>query len=332
MPSALLTTAAGATGREIRDPPLPSSGFDPTKADPLSLEEFWLPSRPDPNLEPELYEHWTQMFAGPLRFVPADSKESPLSGSNSHCRAAGQLETSRNWSGGYVLPHGGKRFTRVVGRWRVPNVHRGTGPNPKSLPFRCSVWIGLDGKKAWTQSMPQVGTLQSIDTDGRSEEPTLWWQWWLRHGASAPHTISGVPVRCGDIVLCSLSLVSATEVRFHVKNKNTGYFATVAVRDPEPVRGTSAEWIVERPADQGLSGGPSDTGPLFPLPDYGTVTFESCAVRAETAIGDGQQQSFPWKPQLIRMVQAVSNPSRTVVVSWPTRHGKPPRALEIRYR
>jgi len=319
-------------GREIRDPPLPPKGFDPTTADPLLLKEFWLPSRPDPDLEPELYEHWAEMFSEPLLFVSAGSQEAPLSGSNSYCRVAGPLDTSRNWSGAYVLPHGGKRFTRVVGRWQVPNIRPGSGPNPKSLPFRCSVWIGLDGKKAWTRSMPQVGTLQTLRTDGSAEDPTLWWQWWLRHGQSAPRNITGVSVRSGDVVLCSLSVVSANEVRFHVKNKHTGYFATVAVSEPEPVHGSSAEWILERPADEGLSRGPSDPGPLFPLPDYGTITFECCAARAEGATGNQAQHRFPWRPQLIRMAQTVSNPSRSAIISIPTRHGQPAGTLQVTYR
>ena len=46
---------------------LPPDGFDPigSVVDADRLEEFWLPARPDPQLEPELYGHWEEMFSGP---------------------------------------------------------------------------------------------------------------------------------------------------------------------------------------------------------------------------------------------------------------------------
>jgi hypothetical protein len=320
---------------EILGPPsLPPDAFDPVAndTDRAKLEELWLPSRPDPELEPELYEHWREMFSGPTRFVQADSQEAPLSASNSFGRITGCFETSRNWSGAYLLPHRANRFTRVVGRWQVPNVRLGSGPNPNSLPFRCSVWVGLDGKNAWAVSMPQVGTLQTIDAQGAPIDPTLWWQWWVKDGQSAPYNITGVPVRSGDVVLCSLTVMSSTFVRFHVKNKHTGYFATVAVSGLAPVYGSSAQWIVERPADEKLSGGLTDPGPLFPLPDYGAITLDRCAARAESAPGSGAQQSTPWHPQLINMVQTLSGPTRSAVISAPARRDQPPNTLLVTYR
>lgn len=335
MRSASPTAAAWSADPKISEPPaLPPATFDPVAnpTDRARLEEFWLPSRPDPAIEPELYAHWEEMFSGATRFVRAGSQEAPLSASNSYCRIAGSLETSRNWSGAYVLPYGANRFTRIVARWAVPNVALGSGPNPNLLPFRCSVWIGLDGKKGWTRSMPQIGTLQTVDAQGAAVDPTLWWQWWVKDGQSAPYNITGIPVRSGDVVLCSLTVMGPTLVRFHVKNKNTGNFATIAVSGPAPVYGSSAEWIVERPADEQLSSGVNDAGPLFPLPDYGTVMFEHCTVLAESSPASGAQQNIPWHPRLINMVQTFSNPTRNAVISSPTRHAELSRTFEVTYR
>lgn len=334
-------------GRGIHDPPgLPPSDFDPVSnpGDRARLEEFWLPSRPDPEREPELHGHWREMFSWPLRFVLAGSQpaEQPVTTALLATTrlpgppAAAGFETSSNWSGAYILPNRGDRFSRVVGRWAAPEVKPGTGPNPADLPFRCSVWIGLDGKKAWTRSMPQVGTVHAVARDGTPEEPRLWWQWWVRGGHSAPHDISGVPIRAGDEVLCSLTVVSPHEVRFHVKNRNTGTFAGFAVSEAVPLRGATAEWVVEQPSDPGddpgaLEGG-RELAPLFPLPDYGSVLFRQCAAQAAAAPGlEGRCRPLR-TPRLIRLSQLLTRPTRKTLVSVPSRRNQEPGGLRVAYR
>lgn len=334
-------------GRSIHHPPaLPPADFDPVNSpeDRARLAEFWLPSRPDPEREPELYEHWREMFSGPLRFVPAepprDEPTVPNRALDATVRVMGvpaNFETSSNWSGAYILPNRGNRFTRIVGRWEVPEVRPGVGFEPAALPFRCSIWIGLDGKRRWTKSMPQVGTVHTVARDGTLETPKLWWQWWLRDGRSAPHDITGVPIRIGDVVLCSLTVVSPHQVRFHVKNRNTGDFAGLAVREPIPLRGSSAEWIVEQPAEPPIEprvmvDGELDTGPLFPLPDYGSVLFERCAAQA-AAVPGGDGRYHPLRvPRLIRMVQVVRQPTRSAVVSVPGRRSGGAGKFRVTYR
>lgn len=334
------------SGRRIHDPPgLPPPDFDPVNnsADRARLEEFWLPSRPDPEREPELHEHWREMFAGRLRFVLAGSQpaKQPVTTALLAMRLPGPpatagFETSSNWSGAYILPNRGDRFSRVVGGWKAPEVKPGTGPNPSGLPFRCSIWIGLDGKKRWTGSMPQVGTVHAVAPDGTPEEPKLWWQWWIRDGHSAPHDIPGVPVRAGDEVLCSLTAVSPHLVRFHVRNRNTGTFAGFAVSEPVPLRGATAEWVVEQPSDpQGdprAVKGRREGEPLFPLPDYGSVAFRHCAAQAGAAPGFGNRYHPLRTPRLIRMSQLLTQPTRKALISVPSRRGQQPGELRVSYR
>lgn len=336
--------------RRIHDPPgLPPSDFDPVSnpGDRARLEEFWLPSRPDPEREPELHEHWRDMFSGPLRFALAGSRlaEQPVTTGLLALRvpmrvlglpAAASFETSSNWSGAYILPNRGDRFSRVVGRWEAPEVKPGTGPNPPGLPFRCSVWVGLDGKKAWTRSMPQVGTVHTVARDGTPEEPKLWWQWWVRDGRSAPHDIPGVPIRAGDEVLCSLTVVSPHQVRFHIKNRNTGTFAGFAVSEPVPLRGATAEWVVEQPSDPRDSpkavDGRRKLEPLFPLPDYGSVLFRQCAAQAAAAPGLEGRCCPLRTPRLIRMSQRLTRPTRKALISVPSRRNQEPGELRVTYQ
>jgi hypothetical protein len=309
------------------DPPdLPPASFDPVcnLADREMLEHYWLPSRPEPALEPELYGHWAEMFQQPLRFV--------WSGTHEAASFLVPTERSPNWSGAYTLPNRGARFKRVVGRWRIPDVGVGAGSNPFGLPFRCSIWVGLDGKKHWSRSLPQVGSVQGIADDGTPEEPSLWWQWWLRDAPSKPHTIDCVKIRPGDEVLCSLTVVSELLVRFHVKNRNTGAFATFAVNGTEPVLGSTAEWIIERPADSTDSG---DAGPLFPLPNYGEVHLRRCAARLvynDNGTDEIEIERIHWEPRLIRMGETFSNPTRVEVISIPRHRGQPPNTLRMKYR
>ena len=333
-------------GRGIHDPPgLPPTDFDPVNnlGDRMRLEEFWLPPCPDPEREPELHEHWREMFSWPLRFVLAGSRpiEQPVTTALLALRVPGPpatagFETSSNWSGAYVLPNRGDRFSRVVGRWEAPRVKPGTGPNPPGLPFRCSIWIGLDGKKTWTKSMPQVGTVHTVARDGTPEDPKLWWQWWIRDGHSAPHDISGVPIRAGDEVLCSLTVVSPHQVRFHVKNCNTGTFAGFAVSEPMPLRGATAEWVVEQPSDPPdspkVGNSRRELEPLFPLPDYGSVLFRHCAAQAAAAPGVGGRYHPLRTPRLIRMSQLLTQPTRKAVISVPSRRNQKLGELRVTYR
>lgn len=339
--------------RGVFDPPeLPPAGFDPigNLAHRASLERYWLPSCPDEGAAPELFEHWREMFSEPLCFKGAESRraDSPIGRlptprdlrvsrlfqlRSSALRATAVTfpvtSSSRNWSGAYLLPNRGERFTRIVGRWRIPHVRSGAEFGPADLPFRCSVWIGLDGKKRWSESMPQVGTEHTVGREGVPEEPRLWWQWWLRDGPSSPFYIDGVRVRADDTVLCSLTAVSPNLVRFHVKNCDTGEFAGVAVTEPVALRGSSAEWIVEQPSRPELVDGVLEAGPLFPLPDFDPVIFRRCA--ASAAVGHGQPDRYrPLDaPRLVRMVRTLRRPSRSALISRPERRGQAEGALQI---
>ena len=290
----------------------------------------------------------------PLRYVLAESivpvtpLEAPLPGDEVEpVPLLTRIQGSGNWSGAYIVPNHARRFTRVVGRWQVPTLAPGRrGPDDQDLPFRCSIWVGLDGKKRWTDYMPQIGSEQTLADDG-TQEQHLWWQWWRRGSAAPrylPFPIAGVPIAPGDLVLASLMALDPHRVRFHMANRTTGLFATIQVtRSVEYVLGTTAEWIVERPADPGLAGGGGgrhapghlhhggrDPGPLYPLPDFGRVVFSRCAA-AHAEGGVEEPVNPPFLPRLIRMTQNFAEPSRTVVISAPSILREPAATVRVEY-
>jgi hypothetical protein len=325
-------------GGHYEEPPLPPVGFDPLQADDNTLEGYWLPARPDPKLHPDLYEHWSEMMSPAPTFVSSQSEEPPhaeagtTTSSSVKERIRSRIQNSRNWSGAYVSAHHANRFTRVVGRWTVPSVKPGVRAEDESptMAFQCSIWIGLDGKKRWTKTMPQVGSVHTIQDDGKPASHDLWWQWWKRDTKvqtdSLPWKIKGVPISPGDLILCSLSVTKPKTVRLHVINRTTGAFATVQLTR-DNVLGSTAEWIVERPANW-LSFSPSsNSGPLFPLPDYGEVVVDRCAT--EHALPPAAPTFLP---RLIRMKQKFLQFNRVAVISAPSTRHEPPGRVRMTYR
>jgi hypothetical protein len=322
----------------FQDPPaMPPSTFDPVNnaADAAKLEQYWLPSRPDARKQPELYEHWKEMLSGPITFVrakvrpvnagqprssarrpgKADGSAAHLNGSPAGLPADGGPFISSNWSGAFLQASGGRSFSRVAAAWKVPSIKAGvrSALEPPGVPFRCSTWIGIDGRDG-TDSMPQLGTVHKLTAEGRQEHG-LWWQWW-RRGYSKPdglpHDVTGVSIDVGDRVMCSLVALARDVMRMHFVNRTKGLFATLQVKGAAPIKGFTAEWICERPADFTRAQSPADPGPLHPLPDFGTVAMDKC-------IADIGTLPVPsWSPQFIELVQQFSNPDRKPVICRPS--------------
>ena len=326
----------------FQDPPdLPPPNFDPVNipSDAKKLEKFWLPPMPDARMQPELYAHWREMLSPPLHFVPACTKAVNISkpwattllldmagpdADHPHGAPAGLPVgpgplCSANWSGAFLQASGNSSFTRVAAAWKVPSVNAGarSALEPGDVPFRCSAWIGIDGRGG-TDSMPQLGSVHMVTAQG-GQRHGLWWQWW-RRGYSAPdglpHDVTGVPVDIGDRVMCSLTAISPTTMRMHFVNRTKGLFATLQVEGAAPIEGSTVEWILERPADFTRAETPTDPGPLHPLPDFGSVTMDNCAADF------GTRPVPTWSPELIEMVQHFSHPDRIPVVSQPSNVGE----------
>src|SRR5262249_29076770 len=277
--------------------PQPSEGFNPLTASPEELAFYGIPPPPDPDQQPTLTRFWTEMYSPPLVFVAPPFLETIL--------PLIRREASLNWSGAYITPRNGQQFTEVHATWEIPLVTAPAGM-PGSAEYRSSIWIGLDGQRRYfDSSLPQLGTAQCVNAPATAPFHT-WCQWWLRDN---PQTyvpvILSVGVAPGQRVMASLRVLNEMRVHGIIKNRTTGAILPFTMDAPTDtssgmqlkVSGATAEWIVERPADE--------TGEPYELPDYGIVHFTNCfALSAEMPAGGvpgpGREQTLDG-PRLLRM-------------------------------
>lgn len=332
--------------RRVRTFPTSDARFAPLLAHDADLERFGLPLRPDPNRDPGGFALWERMLSPPLSIREAvfgfetGFRHNFLMASDGVAGAAvpgaagaSSQGTSGNWSGAIIAANGGQRFTRAWGAWRVPapglpqGVAGQGGPAPE---YHCSAWVGLDGHRLGSVSLPQLGTtsIRAAGAGGPQVSALAWHQWWVRGQNYGPVTFDNLDLDIGDEVICSLAVLSRTKVRFHIKNQTKGPLVTDQwdVERPEwPVEGSAVEWITERPTRM-------DSDVLYPLPDYGAVDFSDC--RAETSpappSGPGATPRNLDATRLVRMVQEFGPPPRIGVISTPRKLG--PNDLRTSYR
>lgn len=321
---------------------LPPTDFDPLQASDEALGGYGLPPRPPSDAEPEQFAFWARLLSGELKFVlpefkvmlPEDTQFSVRSltagGAGAGPRAIfsgrAHMENSQNWSGLYLKSAPGRRFVKVSGAWEVPTpsipsvIPRGPDPTtPFHNIYRSSIWVGLDGHRTYPHvSMPQAGTRQYVSMVNGQEvvEIAAWWQWWSMDGFTPEVQIPNMPVKAGDEMLVSLTVVSDDEVLFYVKNQTTKHATRFLVQAPagsEPI-GSTAEWIVERPTWPGSE---------WPhrMPKLDDVVFSHChAVSSVSPIAPGMTHRLE-HARKIRMYEAFENPYRSAIVSIPEKLG-----------
>jgi hypothetical protein len=324
-------------------PALPGPGFDPVSnlSDADQLGDYWLPAQPDPMTQPKLYEHWREMFSPPVTYVRPDPYQdgargtvsTPTGYSVKHLRRKSKYQESRNWSGAYINALEGKPFKRVVGRWTVPTLAKAPiAAGSSSDDYCCSIWIGVDGKQQWTGTLPQVGSEHRLGTDGTIQTDRLLFEWWVKGAPAdptsiyAPYFLTRPTLNPGDVVMCSLTVDLQHTATVHLLNRTTGEFATVRFSRDQPIYGSTAEWIVERPGDPHSVDPILNTPKPYPLPDFGHVTFDMCAVEQDLPAEDPV-----WLPKLIQLKEMFTNPTRTVIVSAPSLESVP-RSVKLTYR
>jgi hypothetical protein len=319
--------------------PPPPAGFDPLTATSDELERYGLPPRPDPDVYEAAFGVWRRMMSPPLRIVPAtfplltDKFDYRISVQARALKIApsAPLETSANWSGGYITANHTGPFLMVFGSWTIPTPNQPAGaPNDD---YRCATWVGLDGLRRYSDSLPQLGTTQRVvvGSGGTTRTVEAWWQWWIR-GANYPPVPFPAPftVQIGDPVTCGLAVLplSPTRVRFFIRNDANGLFARYDIDEPPAaallaaiaaLRGAHAEWIAERPMQL-------DSTLLYPLADYGLVDFSNCLTVVPTAVRDLRGARF------IRMSEMRKAPLRTAVISSAGKTGAPQTIMRARYR
>jgi hypothetical protein len=250
------TNLEGAYGVE-----LPPAGFNPLKADTVTLARFGFPLSPDPKQEPKAAGIWRKQMSRPLRHILPQLRPRPEKKQGPSGKAG---LSSPNWSGGVLLTGG--PFESVFGAWTVPAIAPGTSGDGD---WWSVAWIGIDG---WNSGdVLQAGTGQHVSRNNGvvSTEYFAWYEWYPYNWVE----ITNLAVAPGDAISAmvrylgisnGLGLGTAT-----LTNLTTGSSATVQFSAPSgtTLQGNCAEWILERP---GINGS------LASLPEYGHVTFSDC--------------------------------------------------------
>ncbi len=322
-----------------------------------------IPPIPGPGVDPRLAAIWRTLRARPRHYGRIEvnpfvlhRRRSEVPGASNTGATAGigatMWETSLNWSGAVLTARDDERFSAVTGRWRVPDaVPAGPeapppieGPNEEPPSRRCSVWVGLDGHRAFSDSLPQVGTTTAeiFDNGQRRVETYAWAQWWVRGKEYGEARFVDLPVRPGDEVMCWLALHEPGRVVLRIRNITQGVEDAriwrsgparqrreeQAHEEAAPVPGLAAVWVVERPMVPGATD-------LYPLPNFGQVEFRDCIAavrRAEDPYHLAHDLRGLGGRRLIRMFDQQPEPWRSRRISLPDPPGAERERLTVRYR
>lgn len=302
-----------------------------------------------PETQPHLLRAWNRLYANKNeRLVDRPARRFrrvavPLPEFIRLPVATSRTLPSRNWSGGSIVPHGGKQVVLQFGEWRVPE--------PKPPPhadqriaignYGSSTWIGFDGNRGYiNSSLPQIGTEQWLDAasgTARYDAFFQWWSVWEDKPTQYLYRLPDLPIRAETTIVAMLwavdpyTVVAALATFGDVVSLFEQEFTSPPIKlPPGPVMthprisGATAEWIVERPFD--------DQPVPMPMafPDYGKVDFDLCVAGTAAGPGDPTGEEVLDGPRLLRMFEVPPNaPSRTRVISHAIRTGE--TSLRVRY-
>jgi hypothetical protein len=294
--------------------------------------------------------------------------------SNSGAEALGgdsRWSSSLNWSGAIMAAGGGRQFTSVSASWRLPPLDaiklpegapRDRPPSDRVKSYKVSIWVGLDGHRLGSPSMPQLGTTIALHHDPQNPrnlprladseyviETYAWLQWWVREKSSRPGytevRFAGIAVAPGEEVTCALDIprrgvaTDGEEATFVIVNETSRQRATQlwgaergagvqrVSRAGEDVDGAAACFIVERPTVHA-----EDI--LYPMPRFGVIAFEDCWGRQRPPTGMDLRESRVRDlatPRLIRMFDRRGMPFRTTSLATPRWNGAA-RSLRVAAR
>ncbi len=338
-----LAEARREVARRARLLPKPPDDISLIDLPDAELIRFGLPPRPGDGADQRLLDMWRRLLSRPFRMVDVEFEfqdraihrlmrlTSSTEGAAATAGALGatRMGTSRNWSGALVLAQGAERFTSVWASWIVPTPQPPAGADPAHPPpggeYQCSTWIGLDGHRLHSVSLPQMGTAQNLKpaSGGWVPEVYVWHQWWTRD-----QDFPFVKLKCFTLepeheVIATLTVVTPMRVHLTIKNQDLGDCVAVewdADSPLAPVEGLAAEWIVERPTHL------ADKSLLYELPDYDAVAFTDC----HAATG-GPSRTLE-AARLIRMQKEFVNPPRSGFISVPERDPNDNTRLTLVYR
>jgi Peptidase A4 family len=253
------------------------------------------PIRPDADEAPQALAYWLQAVTLPaisvephvivrpdIRHVRPDKGDFVRSAENDQTAQ----RYRKNWSG-FALESADTAYNFLRGRWVIPSV---TGESNKKA--YSAIWIGLDGDI--TRDLFQAGTAQdSIRYQWPFEMDVSTYHFWMEFLPleQHEHQITNFPVRPGDEILCDVWIgnpqypptLAGTQANVYAHNVTLGHYYLYGSYSAHGlVQGSSAEWILERPA---LIHGQEQQ--LSDLANYGSTTME-------TAIAQSEDGNYVW--------------------------------------
>lgn len=303
----------------------PGNHYDPRR---LSLKEslmLGLPPRPD--RDDRSFRAWYVIAS--LReklndIHPAAAAVAPRTGYN-RLGLKGHMETSRNWSGAVISsPYREEPFDFLIGHWRIPEF---SAPEPSGAPeYACSTWIGFDGHRRLSKSLPQIGTVQHLKEyrPGHYRKSIrAWWQWWHRNDIYGPHEYDPMvfPIAVGDWIFASLFFIPKIGVLMNMANLTQRKSITPVLAHPpnsklEP-KALDAECVLERPRK------------MHSEQNFITPRFDPTTFRCFASLRGEKTTRTMRGGRLIRMVHSHDRRIETIATPDPLR---PRDAVTIEYR
>jgi len=245
----------------------PPAGFNAVNASDEELAYHGFPPRPNQNTEPKAYASWvramehsktrinpkleqTSIYHGPAKI----EKNAPTSGLQSNASLAVQPSNtlySSNWSG-YVdfsgaTSYGSSSYYYTVNDLVVPRAQQRPGSCTGGWAYG-SAWNGMDG---WgspdvLQAGIEFDAYCALGGLSKSTYYSAWYEWY----PYAEVRISNLPIVPGDDLFVEVWHTSPTQGYAYLVNHTTNQSVTVGFTayPGYPLRGNSAEWIVETPS------------------------------------------------------------------------------------
>ena len=235
--------------------PAPPAGFNAVLATDQERARYGLPRRPNPLARnPVAYQTWLRAMSAAQSYVAPEI----LATHRRHARALGVRKstsagsyTSQNWAGQTILSnavsYGPSSYAEVLAQWVVSTVQQPPGSCGGS--DLSAIWVGIDGIGG-SNDVLQGGTEADANcANGNTTQSFYpWFEWYPDY----EYEITNFPVVAGAPFLVVVQATSATAATvIYVNIKSRGYtVAGVTAPAGTTLKGNSAEWIIERPANE----------------------------------------------------------------------------------
>ena len=164
--------------------------------------------------------------------------------------------TSHNWAG-YAVSSSNHTVTSVSGSWVVPAI---VGTCPSSKITFAVFWVGIDGYGG-SNTVEQTGT--STGCSGGTPFYAAWYEFYPAGMITMSMVISP-----GDTITASVTYTSSGNVWSTNLKDTTNGNSGGSAQNVKGLARSSAEWVAEAPG--------KTSGGLYPLANFGSVTFTNC--------------------------------------------------------